>query len=221
MTDGPAGRGDQHTPASTDPVPGGGGEWDGRYTAAARVWSGQPNGGLVTEVADLTPGRVLDVGCGEGADAVWLASHGWHVTGLDVSRVALERARQAAVDAGVAVQWVCAELLDAPLPTDGYDLVSVQYPALRRTAGGDAERALLGAVAPGGTLLVVTHADIDVHQARVQGFNPADFIAHDDFTAALDESWQVDLAERRPRQLPGGGGAQHATDLILKAHRLP
>jgi len=97
---------------------------------------------LVTEVAGLTPGRVLDVGCGEGADAVWLASHGWHVTALDVSRVALERARRAAVDAGVAVQWVCAGLLDAPLPTDGYDLVSVQYPALYRTAGGDAERIL-------------------------------------------------------------------------------
>jgi len=176
---------------------------------------------LVTEVAGLTPGRVLDVGCGEGADAVWLAAQGWHVIALDVSRVALERARRAAVDAGVAVQWVCAGLVDAPLPTDGYDLVSVQYPALRRTAGGDAERVLLGAVAPGGTLLMVTHADVDVEQARVQGFDPADFIGHDDLTAALGAGWQVDLAERRPRQVRGGGGAQHATDLVLKAHRLP
>lgn len=99
--------------------------------------------------------------------------------------------------------------------------MSVQYPALYRTRGGDAERVLLGAVAPGGTLLVVTHADIDVDQARVQGYNPADFIGHDDLTAALDEGWQVDLAERRPRQIHGGGGAYHATDLVLKAHRLP
>lgn len=119
MTDSTAGSGDQHTLPSTDPVAAGGGEWDGRYTAADQVWSGEPNSALVTEVADLTPGRVLDVGCGEGADAVWLASHGWHVTALDVSRVALEQARRAAVDAGVAVQWVCAGLLDAPLPTDG------------------------------------------------------------------------------------------------------
>src|SRR5688500_5143736 len=68
------------------------GEWDALYGAAERVWSGGPNGALIDEVAELEPGRALDVGCGEGADAVWLARGGWQVTALDVSRVALDRA---------------------------------------------------------------------------------------------------------------------------------
>src|SRR6185295_18570046 len=80
-------------------------EWDNRYLDRERLWSGQPNGALVVEVAGLTPGRALDVGCGEGADAVWLAKGGWEVTALDVSGVALQRAAGHARDAGVAVRW--------------------------------------------------------------------------------------------------------------------
>ncbi len=101
----------------------------------------------MTEVAGLQPGRALDVGCGEGADAVWLAGRGWEVTALDVSQVALDRAAAAARAAGVHVRWLLAGLVDAPLPAGAFDLVSVQYPALRRTPGQDAERALLAAVA--------------------------------------------------------------------------
>src|ERR1700709_2151048 len=67
-------------------------EWDKRYAGQDRLWSGSPNGALVAEVAGLAPGRVLDVGCGEGADAIWLAKAGWQVTALEVSGVALERA---------------------------------------------------------------------------------------------------------------------------------
>src|ERR1700712_6029321 len=80
-------------------------EWDKRYADRVQLWSGQPNGALVAEVAGLTPGRVLDVGCGEGADAVWLAQGGWDVTGLEVSGLALERGAGHARDAGVAVRW--------------------------------------------------------------------------------------------------------------------
>jgi 2-polyprenyl-3-methyl-5-hydroxy-6-metoxy-1,4-benzoquinol methylase len=78
-------------------------EWDNRYSDRQQLWSGQPNGSLVAEVAGLTPGRVLNVGCGEGADAVWLARRGWDVTALEVSGVALERAAGHARDAGLAV----------------------------------------------------------------------------------------------------------------------
>ncbi len=79
-------------------------EWDNRYADRERMWSGQPNGALVAEIAGLIPGRVLDVGCGEGADAVWLASNGWDVTALEVSGVALERAAAHARDADVTVR---------------------------------------------------------------------------------------------------------------------
>jgi SAM-dependent methyltransferase len=91
---------------------------------------------LIDVIADLTPGRVLDVGCGEGADAVWLARQGWDVTALEVSGVALQRAAGHARDAGVAVRWVHAGLVEAALPPGSFDLVSGQYPALSDVGTG-------------------------------------------------------------------------------------
>lgn len=139
-------------------------EWDQRYSSAEQVWSGQVNHALAAETAALTPGRALDVGGGEGADAVWLAGRGCQVTALDVSRVALDRAALHARDAAVYVDWVHAGLVEAQLPDGAFDLVSVHYPALLRTPTQDAERALLAAVVPGGVLLVVHHADVEPDQ---------------------------------------------------------
>src|SRR5215213_3420754 len=101
-------------------------EWDARYGERdGAMWSGRPNGRLVAEVADLTPGRALDVGCGEGADAIWLAQHGWTVTAIDISDVAIGRAREAAEPAGAGVEWVCGDALRQPFPARSFDLVSM------------------------------------------------------------------------------------------------
>lgn len=194
-------------------------DWDERYAASERIWSGQPNGALVAETATLTPGTVLDVGCGEGADAVWLAARGWAVTALDVSRVALDRAAGHARDAGADVTWVQAGLTDAELPADGFALVSAMYPALRRTPDSVAERALLAAVAPGGTLLLVHHADVDTDAAREAGFDPADWVSPADVARLLDEAWVVEVDERRERHVTGGAGAHHTADVVLRARR--
>jgi len=131
-------------------------EWNARYLESEQIWSGNPNAALVREVAGLTPGTALDLGCGEGADAIWLARQGWQVTGVDVSDVALDRARQHADAAGVRVEFVLDDLATSP---GEFDLVTsfflhVPEAALR-------ERTLLVAaasVAPGGTLLVVGHS---------------------------------------------------------------
>jgi SAM-dependent methyltransferase len=195
-------------------------EWDERYASAEQVWSGRPNGALVAEVAGLRPGRALDVGCGEGADVVWLAQQGWDVTGLDVSQVALDRAAMHARQAGASVRWVHADLVQAQLPAGAFDLVSAQYPALLRTPGDDAERALLAAVAPGGTLLVVHHADIDPEEAKARGFDPADYVGPADVAALLDDGWRVEVDEKRSRDIAGGAGAHHTHDLVLRARRL-
>jgi SAM-dependent methyltransferase len=196
-------------------------EWDARYASADRVWSGNPNGALVAEVAGLAPGAALDVGCGEGADAIWLAARGWRVTALDVSQVAIERGRAEAEVAGAEIEWVRAGLAEAALPPGAFDLVSAQYPALPKTAFGDELHALLAAVAEGGTLLVVHHADVDRHRAIAHGFDPEDYVSHEDVVAALGEGWVVEVDEKRPRVVPeSGGGSHHHDDLVLRARRV-
>ena len=205
-------------------------EWDERYGAAEQVWSGEPNGALVAEVAGLPPGRALDVGCGEGADAVWLARRGWRVTGVDVSGVALERARRHAGAAGVDVDWVHAGLLEAGLPSGAFDLVSAHYPVLHKTPDARGERALLDLVAPGGTLLVVHHHiehephdhephDHVPHDHEHGGFDPALYVLPGDVAAVLSDDWVVEVDERRRRVISGGAGAHHADDLVLRARR--
>jgi SAM-dependent methyltransferase len=196
-------------------------EWDQRYLDRQQLWSGRPNGALVAEVADLPPGRVLDVGCGEGADAVWLAGRGWDVTGLEVSGVALERAARHAADAGIDVRWVHAGLVEAALPPASFDLVSAQYPALLRTPDAAAARALLAAVAPGGVLLLVHHAGMETHVPEEGGPDPADYVWPSMVAAQLDDDWVVEVDEVRPRVVPdGGAGAHHAEDVVLRARRL-
>ncbi len=196
-------------------------EWDARYAERDRLWSGRPNGALVAEVAGLAPGRVLDVGCGEGADAIWLARGGWDVTGLEVSGVALERAVRHASDAGVTVRWVHAGLAEAMLPPASFGLVSAQYPALLRTPDGAAERALLAAVAPGGVLLLVHHAGMEDQPVDEGGFDPADYVWPSMVAALLDDEWVVEVDEQRPRVVPeGGAGANHTADVVLRARRV-
>ncbi|CAA0080854.1 Ubiquinone biosynthesis O-methyltransferase [Mycolicibacterium vanbaalenii] len=195
-------------------------EWDERYTSlAAEIPDGAPSAVLMAVAGELAPGRALEIGCGVGADAVWLAGQGWEVTALDVSRVALERARSRGRQAGVHVQWVCARLEDAELSGAGFDLVTAHYPALRHSPGHDAQKALLAAVAPGGTLLVVHHADIDVEKARSYGFDPADYLSHDDVAAMLGDEWDISIQRRRPREEPAGLDGQHTHDDVVRALR--
>jgi hypothetical protein len=99
-------------------------------------------------------------------------------------------------------------------------LVSAQYPVLRRSPTNEAERALLAAVAPGGVLLVVHHADIDAQDARARGFDPADYVQPAQVAAVLDDDWQLEVDETRPRTVETGAGAGHSVDQVLRARRL-
>lgn len=191
-------------------------EWDERYSRSGHIWSGEPNGALVDEISGLTPGRALDVGCGEGADAIWLAGRGWQVTALDVSIVALDRALDAATRAGAEIEWLHAGLLDADLEPATFDLVSAQYPALRRTPEQDAERLLLSLVAPGGTLLFVHH---DLGDAP----GPEHFAGHvmpEQMLAAIGPGWVLERHQRRERRISGGVGSHHEHDIVVRARRM-
>jgi SAM-dependent methyltransferase len=199
--------------------------WDDRYRSADRLWSGRPNPQLVAQAAELTPGEALDAGCGEGADAIWLADRGWKVTGADVSTVALERAAAHAADRGAEIagriSWRQADLLTWGPDPDRYDLVSAQFMHLP-TELFDAMFARLAAgVRPGGTLLVVGHHPDDLH-INVGRTGPANaFPVAADLAAALDPArWEVILAA--PVGRPGtslDGQPVTITDTVLRAGR--
>jgi SAM-dependent methyltransferase len=132
-------------------------DWDRRYAAAENVWSAKPNRFLVAEVATLPPGRALDLACGEGQNAIWLAGLGWAVTGVDFSEVAIEKARARAKREEVGVDFFCADLLEYEPAPGSYDLVLLLYFHLPP----DGLRLVLGcaraALAEGGTIVVLGH----------------------------------------------------------------
>jgi thioredoxin reductase/SAM-dependent methyltransferase len=202
-------------------------DWDARY-GGERMWSGNPNGTLVQEVANLTPGRALDVGAGEGGDAIWLAERGWSVVANDISQLALDRVEAEARRRGVAVDCRHGDAngLAAFAPA-AFDLVSAQYASIPRTPDGRGVRNLLDAVAPGGTLLVVSH-DLDPMRAPIdtstqsRGFDPDAYVRVEDVKEALVDApgWKIEVDEKRPR--PGGSAtaAVHVDDIVLRAHRV-
>ena len=209
-------RGEQHFGAAARAA-----EWDARYRERdGAMWSARPNGRLVAEVAALTPGRALDVGCGEGADAIWLAQRGWTVTAIDISEVAICRAREASHPAGAAVEWICGDALQTPLPARSFDLVSMQYPALPKAAGEPAVRSMLATVRPGGLLLAVYHDLDDEHREHMksQGADPADYVGADDLGRLLGDDFTVELHAVEPRIDPPSG-TPHIADVVLRARR--
>ena len=195
--------------------------WDARYSEQeGAMWSGRPNGRLVAEVTGLAPGTALDVGCGEGADAIWLAGRGWTVTAVDVSTVAVDRARIAAERAGVTVEWMTGDALAMALPEGAFDLVSLQYPALPKAAGDAAVARLLATVRPGGLLLAVHHYLDDHHRERMRehGADPDDFVGMDDLARLVADRFEVAVHEVVPRIDPPPD-AHHVADVVLRARR--
>ncbi|WP_331272370.1 methyltransferase domain-containing protein [Motilibacter aurantiacus] len=196
------------------------GYWEERYGGPGQVWSGRANPQLVAEAAELAPGRALDVGCGEGADAVWLASRGWQVDGADISRSALERAAAHAGAEGVGERcsWLHADLA-AWVPAPGaYDLVSAQFMHLPPQQLQAALARLARAVAPGGTLLVVGHARSMFEEG---GHHPAEmFFTVEDVVGLLDPAeWKVLVAEDRAREGVREGRPMTMHDTVVRAQR--
>lgn len=171
-----------------------------------------PNPQLVAELTDLPVGTALDAGCGEGADAVWLARRGWDVTAVDISPTVVGRAKELA-DQGLRISWSVADMTVWEPPRQ-YDLVVSQY-VHPDIPFSDFVARLAQAVAPGGTLFVVGH---DHGDSRPENAS----IATDAITRALStELWVVDVAEVRTRQMRRGSTQRTLEDVVVKAHRKP
>lgn len=199
-------------------------EWDTWYGRSERVWSQNPNTALVDEVTDLEPGRALDLGCGEGADAVWLARRGWRVTATDISRVALDRAARHAAAADVAdrIDWQYHDL-GRSFPAGVFDLVSAHFLHSRSDLPREEIlRAAASAVAPGGVLLVVGHAghpsgEDDPHP-DVHFPTPEKVL---DGLGLADGRWEVLVSDEHQRVQTGPDGQPTThTDYTLKVRRL-
>jgi SAM-dependent methyltransferase len=199
--------------------------WDERYRSADKVWSGLPNGQLVAEAAELAPGTALDVGCGEGADAIWMAEHGWRVTAVDFSTAALERAAGHAASAGADpaehIDWVHRDLRVWTPPETAFDLVSAQYMHLPPEDRRPLFARLAAALAPGGTLLIVGHDVSDIEAGAHRPDMPEMFFTAEEVAGSLDaDSWDVVTTETRPR--PGHAHeGRHITvhDAVMVARR--
>ncbi|WP_328323810.1 methyltransferase domain-containing protein [Kribbella sp. NBC_00382] len=198
--------------------------WNDRYRESTRIWSGNPNVELVNEVSGMTPGTALDLGSGEGGDAIWLAKQGWRVTAVDVSAVALERAAQHAAEAGVGEQidWQQHEL-GKSFPDGTFDLVSAQF--LHSTVDLPREeilRTAAEAVAPGGVLLIEGH--LDWPESLKHGDHPdVHFPTPDEVIADLrldDGRWEILVSRAHDREQVVDGETLARRDSTVKARRL-
>ncbi len=189
--------------------------WDERYRTEELVWKAEPNRFLVAEVGSLRPGRALDLACGEGRNALWLAEWGWEVVGVDFSAVGLDKARSLAASRGLRVELVEADLREWDPPEASFDLVVLIYlhlPAAdRRQVLAAASRAL----APGGTLLVVGHDSTNLTDG-VGGPQDASVLYTPDEIAAELSGVKLERAERVRRRLEDG---REAIDALVRARR--
>jgi SAM-dependent methyltransferase len=214
--------------------------WDERYRSSAAVWSGRPNPHLVSEAAGLVPGAALDVGCGEGADAIWLAGKGWQVTAVDISAVALARGAASAVAAGgeiaQRITWLHADLIAADLTgvdvtgadlttwvpaAARYDLVSAQFMHLAPGPRDWVFGRLADSVAPGGCLLIVGHHPSDLQTTVMRPAPPELFFTGDDVAALLAPGeWKIVVNEARAHDVADPEGRSVTVhDTVLRAER--
>lgn len=177
-------------------------QWDERYAASDLVWSTGPNRFVEEELADLAPGRALDLAAGEGRHAIWLARRGWEVTAVDYSQVALDKGRRLAGD--LAVRWVCADATqwDEPASYDLTVMAYLQIPAVERRA---AVRAAFTSLVPGGTLFLVAHDSRNLTDGVGGPQDPGVLYTAADVLAYLeDATYDVVRADEIERPTPEG-----------------
>ena len=192
--------------------------WNQRYAQAELVWSAEPNRFLVEETADLPPGRALDLGAGEGRNAIWLAELGWDVTAVDFSDVAMDKARTIAARRSVAVDLEVADLVEYRPQESAFDLVMLLYIHLPVEERRQVFARAAGATAPGGTILVIGHDSDNIEHGYGGPQDPSVLYSAADVTsdfAGLD----VVKAGQRIREIQTDSGIKRAIDVIVRATR--
>ena len=199
--------------------------WDERYAATGLVWSASANQLVVEELTDLRPSKALDLACGEGRNAVWLAERGWQVTAVDFSRVGLDKGRAIAEERGLDVDWVCADALTYDAGPDAFDLVLMAYLQLTADERRTAVRAAIGSLRTNGTLLLVAHDATNLTEGTGGPSDPDVLFTAEEVLADLDgERFEVQRAERvtrlvQPDEAHRGAPARTAYDVVVRLMR--
>lgn len=207
--------------------------WDERYSGSSAVWSGNPNPQLVAEAAGLAPGRALDIGCGEGADSLWLAGRGWQVTAVDFSQVALRKASghvarraEAGIALSGAIAWEHHDLLQWAPPGSSFDLVTAQFMHLPSAERTPLFARLAAAVVVGGRLLIVGHSATDIAAGARRPNDPDLFFTASELGARLTGTparghWEINVSDARPRAASNPEGHPITVhDEVLLARRV-
>jgi SAM-dependent methyltransferase len=192
--------------------------WDARYAATDLVWSAEPNRFVAEVLTGWPPGRALDLACGEGRNAIWLAGLGWEVVGVDFSGVAIEKADGLARNAGVGVTWVHDDVLHYEPKPATFDVVLIAYLHL---PAPELDRVLAHAVsglAPGGALLVVAHARRNLTDGTGGPQDPTVLYEPGDVVARLD-GLNVERADHVVREVDTPDGPRVAIDVLVLAHQ--
>ncbi|AII05864.1 methyltransferase family protein [Rhodococcus wratislaviensis] len=192
--------------------------WDERYSQSELVWGAPPNAVVVERVTSLPRGRALDLACGEGRNAHWLATRGWEVTGLDYSAVALDKARRVAAEAPRSVRerldYRVADVTDSDLGGE-YDLVLMIYLHLAPEERLQVVNRAISALKPDGILMILGHDAVNLSQGVGGPQDPEILYTPDDLVNSFDGRLAVDVAERRFRETDAGT----AIDALVVAHR--
>ena len=192
--------------------------WNERYSTRGMVWGTEPNRFVAVFAAHLSPRRVLDLGCGQGRNAVWLGAQGHTVTGIDQSDVAIAQARRLAADHGVEAHFEVVDIVDewAP-PLEAFDLAVLSYLQLPVEARKVAHAKAIASLAPGGTIfLIAHHADNPVHGVGGPP-HPEVLFSEADLSADFDA---LDVLDNRKvfREVEGeDGSVRLAHDITLTA----
>jgi SAM-dependent methyltransferase len=191
-------------------------DWNERYAGTDRLWSAEPNQFLVEETAEVAPGRALDLACGEGRNAIWLAQRGWSVDAVDYSGVALRKARRLAVEKGVEVRWIELDLETHTPAEKGYDMVIVFYLHLPWEAMRPVLHRAAAAVAPRGTFLLVGHDLTNLEHGHAGPQSPAVLYTPDRIAGELP-GLEIVAAARRDRPVETDAGSVTAIDCLVRA----